>query len=238
MTAGCQTGNVGNALNSQTTPTRSQCPLELHFQQPARERASQHKRFIAALAVTYKRMTHFTKDFNNLIRSRSPTYRAPIKVRARPALSSEFPLSEAEPAGPPQQSSGPTPFPHAQHRQARHPRNPFWRGETGAAWEFHGSDGSAGAPGLSIHLCRCGLAFIVCLGVVTPDASWCSMVQRDAPWCNGATARRRLRVLRVTCNAGDVRCRPWSTTMRRQTAIQSAIVGFICHALGPVEDQS
>ena len=36
MTAGCQTGNVGNALNSQTTPTRSQCPLELHFQQPAR----------------------------------------------------------------------------------------------------------------------------------------------------------------------------------------------------------
>src|SRR5258707_1340167 len=33
------------------------------------------------------------------------------------------------------------------------------------------------------------------------------MVQRDAPWCNGATARRRLRVLRVTCNAGDVRCR-------------------------------
>src|SRR5712672_4434189 len=34
---------------------------------------------------------------------------------------------------------------------------PFWRGETGAAWEFHGSDGSAGAPWLSIHLCRCGL---------------------------------------------------------------------------------
>src|SRR5258705_9625057 len=28
---------------------------------------------------------------------------------------------------------------------------PFWRGETGAAWEFHGSDGSAGAPWLSIH---------------------------------------------------------------------------------------
>ena len=37
MAAGCQTGNVGNALNSQTTPARSQCPLELHFQQPARE---------------------------------------------------------------------------------------------------------------------------------------------------------------------------------------------------------
>src|SRR6267142_3949940 len=54
---------------------------------------------------------------------------------------------------------------------------PFWRGETGAAWEFHGSDGSAGASGLSIHLCRCGLAFTVCLGVVTPVASWCSMVQ-------------------------------------------------------------
>jgi hypothetical protein len=84
----------------------------------------------------------------------------------------------------------------------------FWRGETGAAWEFHGSDGSAGAPWLSIHLCRCRLAFTVCLGVVTPVASWCSMVQRDAPWCNGATARRRLRVLRVTCNVGDVRCRP------------------------------
>jgi hypothetical protein len=31
--------------------------------------------------------------------------------------------------------------------------------------------------------CRCGLAFTVCLGVVTPVASWCSMVQRDAPWC-------------------------------------------------------
>src|SRR5712671_1252049 len=83
----------------------------------------------------------------------------------------------------------------------------FRRGETGAAWEFHGSDGSAGAPGLSIHLSRCGLAFTVCLGVVTPVASWCSMVQRDAPWCNGATATRRLRVLRVTCNAGDVPCR-------------------------------
>src|SRR5258707_759070 len=41
----------------------------------------------------------------------------------------------------------------------------FWRGETGAAWEFHGSDGSAGAPWLSIHLCRCGLAVTVCLGV-------------------------------------------------------------------------
>ena len=37
MTAGCQTGNVGNALNSQTTSTRSQCPLELHFQQPAKD---------------------------------------------------------------------------------------------------------------------------------------------------------------------------------------------------------
>ena len=72
-------------------------------------------------------------------------------------------------------------------------RSPFWRGETGAAWEFPGSDGSAGAPWLGIHFCRCGLAFTVCLGVVTPVASWCSMVQRVAPWCNGATARRRLR---------------------------------------------
>ena len=60
-------------------------------------------------------------------------------------------------------------------------RSPFWRCETGAAWEFHGSDGSAGAPWLGIHFCRCGLAFTVCLGVVTPVASWCSMVQRDAP---------------------------------------------------------
>src|SRR6267378_7845852 len=85
---------------------------------------------------------------------------------------------------------------------------------------------------LSIHLCRCGLAFTVCLGVVTPVASWCSMVQRDARWCNGATARRRLRVLRVTCNAGDL------TPLARATGIQSAIDGFICHALGPVEDQS
>jgi hypothetical protein len=41
---------------------------------------------------------------------------------------------------------------------------PFWRGETGAAWEFHGSDGSVGAPWLSIHLCRCGLAFTVVSG--------------------------------------------------------------------------
>src|SRR5712671_3914061 len=106
-------------------------------------------------------------------------------------------------------------------------RWPFWRGETGAAWEFHGSDGSAGEPRLSSQLCRCGLAFIVVLRVAHPS-------HRGAPWCNGATARRRLRVLRVTCNAGDVRCRPWSTTMRRQTGIQSAIDGFICHALGPV----
>ena len=37
--------------------------------------------------------------------------------------------------------------------------NKFWRGETGAAWIFHGSDGSAGAPWLSTRLCRCGLAF-------------------------------------------------------------------------------
>src|SRR3981189_3397878 len=41
-------------------------------------------------------------------------------------------------------------------------RAPFWRGETGAAWIFHGSDGSAGAPWLSIHLCRCGLALTPC----------------------------------------------------------------------------
>src|SRR5260370_12170965 len=54
---------------------------------------------------------------------------------------------------------------------------PFWRGETGAAWEFHGSDGSAGAPWLTAHLCRGGLAFTVCLGVVTPVASWRAMVQ-------------------------------------------------------------
>ena len=40
-----------------------------------------------------------------------------------------------------------------------------------------------------------------CLGVKHPS-------HRGAPWCNGATARRRLRVLRVTCDAGDVRCRP------------------------------
>ena len=74
-------------------------------------------------------------------------------------------------------------------------RWPFWRGETGAAWEFHGSDGSAGAPWLSIHLCRCGLAFTVCLGVVTPVASLvvlhgatgCSMVRR----CDSETSASR-----------------------------------------------
>ena len=57
------------------------------------------------------------------------------------------------------------------------------------------------APWLSARLCRCGLAHTVCLGVKHPS-------HRGAPWCNGATARRRLRVLRVTRNACDVRCRP------------------------------
>ena len=75
------------------------------------------------------------------------------------------------------------------------------QGETGAAWEFHGSDGSAGAPRLSIHLSRCGLAFTPFVSGVRPVASWCSMVQR----CDSETS---LRVLRVTCNAGDERCRP------------------------------
>src|SRR5258705_13649053 len=73
--------------------------------------------------------------------------------------------------------------------------HPFWRGETGAAWKFHGSDGSVGAPWLSNHRC---------LGVVTPVASWCSMVQRVL---HGATVRQRdvgfafcaLRVTQVTC---------------------------------------
>src|SRR5258705_8008630 len=98
--------------------------------------------------------------------------------------------------------------PRIWHRSVDGTVTPFWRGETGAAWEFHGSDGSAGAPRVSIHLSRCGLAFTPFVSGETPVASWCSMVQRDAPWCNGATARRRLRVLRVTCNVGDVRCRP------------------------------
>ena len=110
--------------------------------------------------------------------------------------------------------------------------NKFWRGETGAAWIFHGSDGSAGRAMAEHPFMPVRTSFhTVCLGVKHPS-------HRGAPWCNGATARRRLRVLRVTCNAGDVRCRPWSTTMRSQTAIESAIDGFICHALGPVEDQS
>src|ERR1700675_1744701 len=65
---------------------------------------------------------------------------------------------------------------------------PFWRGETGAAWEFHGSDGSASEPRLSSQLCRCGLAFIVVLRVAHPS-------HRGAPWCNGvlhgATVRQR-----------------------------------------------
>jgi hypothetical protein len=36
---------------------------------------------------------------------------------------------------------------------------PFWRGGTSDASKFHGSDGAASAPRLSIHSCRCGLAF-------------------------------------------------------------------------------
>src|SRR5258708_23275056 len=104
----------------------------------------------------------------------------------------------------------------------------FWRGETGAAWEFHGSDGSAGEPRLSSQLCRCGLAFIVVLRVAHPS-------HRGAPWCNGATARRRLRVLRVTCNARDLRCRPWSTHLRPPTGTQSPIEGLIWPPLSPRE---
>ena len=59
------------------------------------------------------------------------------------------------------------------------------------------------------------------------------------------TSRTTPHVTCVTRHAQNAkptsRCRtvaPWSTTMRRQTAIQSAIDGFICHTLGPVEDQS
>jgi len=49
--------------------------------------------------------------------------------------------------------------------------------------------------------CRCGLAFTtVCLGVKTPVASWCSMVQR----CDKRDVG--FAFLRVTCNAGDERC--------------------------------
>src|SRR5260370_2537 len=43
---------------------------------------------------------------------------------------------------------------------------------------------------MSINICGFGLAFTVCHGVVTTVASWCSMVQRDAPWCT--TMRRVL----------------------------------------------
>jgi cytochrome c peroxidase len=39
--------------------------------------------------------------------------------------------------------------------------------------------------------------------------------------CNGATARRRLRVLRVTCNAGDVRCRPFHQAVLDAPVLQS-----------------
>jgi hypothetical protein len=38
-------------------------------------------------------------------------------------------------------------------------RWPFWRGGTSDASKFHGSDGAASAPRLSIHLSWCGLAF-------------------------------------------------------------------------------
>src|SRR5258705_4199204 len=46
-------------------------------------------------------------------------------------------------------------------------RTPFWRGGTSDASKFHGSDGAASAPRLSIHLSRCGLAF-------TPFVSGCN----------------------------------------------------------------
>src|SRR5712675_3712696 len=83
-----------------------------------------------------------------------------------------------------------------------------WRGETGAAWEFHGSDGSAGAPRLSIHLSRCGLAFTPFVSGETPVASWCSMVQSWCSMVQRCDSETSLRVLCVTCNAGDERCRP------------------------------
>jgi hypothetical protein len=84
----------------------------------------------------------------------------------------------------------------------------FWRAETGAAWEFHGSDGSAGAPRVSIHLSRCGLAFTPFVSGETPVASWCSMVQSWCSMVQRCDSETSLRVLRVTCNAGDERCRP------------------------------
>ena len=43
--------------------------------------------------------------------------------------------------------------------------------------KFHGSDGAASAPRLSIHLCRWGLAFTRLSRDVTPIASWRAMVQ-------------------------------------------------------------
>ena len=73
-------------------------------------------------------------------------------------------------------------------------RSPFWRGETGAAWEFPGSDGSAGAPWLGIHFCRCGLAFTVCLGVVTPVAPLhhgAPRLHHGAPRCDGCFTPRQ-----------------------------------------------
>src|SRR5258707_670 len=89
-------------------------------------------------------------------------------------------------------------------------RWPFWRGETGAAWEFHGSDGSASAPWLSIHLSRCGLAFTVCLGVVTPVASWCSTVQtvrhRTSPALHVTRKTRSRRLAVAPLHHGAPRC--------------------------------
>src|SRR5258708_6845270 len=65
--------------------------------------------------------------------------------------------------------------------------SPFWRGGTSDASKFHGSDGAASAPRLSIHLSRCGLAFTRLSRDETPVASWCSMVQR----CDNETSASR-----------------------------------------------
>jgi len=60
------------------------------------------------------------------------------------------------------------------------------------------------------------------------------MVQRcDSETSASRFARGRVtQVTSVTCNAAGL------TPLARATRIQSAIDGFTCHALGPVEDQS
>src|SRR5258708_3743438 len=91
----------------------------------------------------------------------------------------------------------------------------FWRGETGAAWIFHGSDGSAGAPAPLTH------------GISIVQAFHSATTPRGRPAALHVTddTARHLRYPSRAKREADVslshRCTmehpvaPWSTTMRR-----------------------